>query len=42
MGRAKIVSITKIENENKRAITFHKRKRGFLKKAMELSILCEQ
>jgi len=41
MGKAKIVSITKIEDEIKRNVTFHKRKRGFLKKAMELSLLCE-
>lgn len=40
MGRRQI-EIKKIEQEKTRLITFHKRRRGLLKKAMELSILCD-
>ena len=40
MGRNKI-RIEKIENERKRATTFQKRRHGLIKKAMELSILCD-
>lgn len=40
MGRNKI-KIEKIENERIRQVTFYKRKRGLLKKSMELSVLCE-
>lgn len=40
MGRNKI-KIEKIENERKRATTFQKRRHGLIKKAMELSILCD-
>jgi hypothetical protein len=39
MGKAKI-EMKKIEDNKMRNITFHKRKRGFLKKAIELSELC--
>lgn len=39
MGRCKI-KIEKIINERNRTITFEKRKKGLLKKAVELSILC--
>uniref|UniRef100_A0A7N2RDA0 Uncharacterized protein n=1 Tax=Quercus lobata TaxID=97700 RepID=A0A7N2RDA0_QUELO len=40
MGRGKIV-IKRIDNSTSRQVTFSKRKNGLLKKAKELSILCE-
>ncbi|XP_059669554.1 agamous-like MADS-box protein AGL18 [Cornus florida] len=40
MGRGKI-EIKKIENVNSRQVTFSKRRAGLLKKAKELSILCD-
>ena len=39
MGRNKI-KIEKIKSERNRNITFIKRKKGLIKKAMELSLLC--
>lgn len=40
MGRGKI-EIKRIENANSRQVTFSKRRNGLLKKAQELSILCD-
>ncbi|RZC64276.1 hypothetical protein C5167_007962 [Papaver somniferum] len=40
MGRGKIV-IRRIDNSTSRQVTFSKRRNGLLKKAKELSILCE-
>nr|CAD1837597.1 unnamed protein product [Ananas comosus var. bracteatus] len=40
MGRGKIV-IRKIDNLTSRQVTFSKRRNGLLKKAKELSILCD-
>ena len=38
----KAFQLKKIENETSRYVTFCKRKRGLLKKAIELSKLCDQ
>jgi MADS-box transcription factor, plant len=40
MGRGKIV-IKRIDNSASRQVTFSKRRKGLLKKARELSILCD-
>ncbi|XP_060846793.1 MEF2 transcription factor homolog [Rhopalosiphum padi] len=40
MGRRKI-DITRIANKNERCVTFNKRKFGIMKKAYELSLLCD-
>lgn len=40
MGRGKIV-IRRIEDSTSRQVTFSKRRNGLLKKAKELSILCD-
>ncbi|KAL7002969.1 MADS-box transcription factor 57, partial [Sarracenia purpurea var. burkii] len=40
MGRGKIV-ISRIDNSTSRQVTFSKRRNGLLKKAKELSILCD-
>ncbi|KAJ7298802.1 hypothetical protein O6H91_Y405100 [Diphasiastrum complanatum] len=40
MGRGRI-EIKRIENATSRQVTFSKRRRGILKKAHELSVLCD-
>ncbi len=40
MGRRKI-AISKIKDTRSQRLTFYKRKNGLLKKAIELSILCD-
>jgi len=40
--KKKIASFSKIVNNNSRNITYGKRHKGLLKKAMELSMLCDQ
>nr|BAC80251.1 MADS-box transcription factor [Houttuynia cordata] len=40
MGRGKI-QIKRIENVNNRQVTYSKRKRGIIKKAQEISVLCD-
>ena len=40
MGRGKI-EIKRIENSSNRQVTFAKRRNGLLKKAYELSVLCD-
>nr|XP_007148344.1 hypothetical protein PHAVU_006G200400g [Phaseolus vulgaris]ESW20338.1 hypothetical protein PHAVU_006G200400g [Phaseolus vulgaris] len=40
MGRGKI-AIRRIDNSTSRQVTFSKRRNGLLKKARELSILCD-
>ena len=42
MGRKKITSVELIEDRTLRNITYSKRMRGLVKKAMELSIMCDQ
>ena len=42
MGRQKIDATKVIENAHFREVTFWKRKKGLIKKAMELSMMCQQ
>lgn len=41
MGKRRIDKIKMIENNNHRKVTYCKRKKGLLKKSIELSILCD-
>lgn len=40
MGRTRL-EIKRIENNTNRQVTFSKRKKGLLKKAYEISVLCD-
>ena len=40
MGRGKI-EIKRIENQNNRQVTYSKRRKGLIKKAKEITVLCE-
>ena len=42
MGKRKIDKITCIQDLNARKVTLCKRKKGLIKKAIELSVLCDQ
>jgi len=42
MGKTKIAGIEKIKERSKLNVTFQKRKRGLLKKVIELTSLCDQ
>ena len=42
MGKRKLKNFDTIQDKQERNITFSKRKKGVIKKAMELSFLCDQ
>ena len=42
MGKKKIEVFARIADKNTRNVCYNKRKKGLIKKAMVLSILCEQ
>ena len=41
MGKKRIESFEKIKDDNQRKVTYCKRKKGLLKKTIELSLLCD-
>ena len=41
MGKKRIEKIERIENDNSRKVTLCKRKKGVIKKMIELSVLCD-
>ena len=41
MGKRRIEKITRLQNDSQRKVTLCKRKKGVLKKLIELSILCD-
>ena len=41
MGKKKLERIERIEKDTARRITYCKRKKGLLKKSIELSVLCD-
>ena len=41
MGKKRIEKITRIGNDNTRKVTLCKRKKGVMKKMIELSVLCD-
>jgi len=41
MGKKRIQKIQKIEDHKLRKVTYCKRKKGLLKKSMELALLCD-
>jgi hypothetical protein len=42
MRKRKISQLKEINDRNLKTITYNKRKRGIIKKAVELSVLCKQ
>jgi len=42
MGRKKVTVFKEIEDETFKRITYSKRKKGIIKKAVEISLLCGQ
>lgn len=41
MGKKKLERIERIDNDVQRKVTYCKRKKGLLKKTIELSVLCQ-